>query len=277
MFKFNKKKEDSCSFDTKTNNNNNHKSNLNIGDEIIKVSNLSYSYGNDKIFYKASFSIKKGDLVAIVGPNGAGKSTLAKLLVGLLDFKNKKERNKHIKINGKIAYIPQKFNQDSNFPAKVSEILELECCICNHSKDILKSLDISSLENKQFKDLSGGQQQRVLIALALLSNPDVLILDEPTVGIDSKTQDSFYNILSKLNKNRNLTILFVTHDTSMISNYFSNILCVFDKHIIYDDAKNSHSILHGAYGCSFHEIKHNHINRDKKREKGGKKIDEGLE
>jgi len=244
------KRKESCNLEDNNN--------IKLGDKIISVKNLSYSFGGEKVFSNINFTIKKGDLVAIIGPNGAGKSTLVKLLVGLLEFKNKKNL-KFIKLKGKIAYIPQKFNQDSNFPAKVSELLELECCICKNSRNILKSLNISSLENKQFKDLSGGQQQRVLIAMALLSNPDILILDEPTVGIDTKTQEGFYKILKNLNKNRNLTILFVTHDTSMISNYFSNILCIFDKQVVYDDAKNTHSILHGAYGCDFHELKHNHL------------------
>lgn len=246
---------------------------------IINVSNLSFSFNDNLIFDNISFSIKKGDMVAIIGPNGAGKSTLVKLLIGFLkpnnqknkiNFKIKKNkdkdknkdkfRNSNLNVLGRVSYIPQKYNQDSNFPAKVKELLDLECCKCNLRDNVVSSLNISSLENSQFKDLSGGQQQRVLIAVALLSNPDILILDEPTVGIDTDSQMGFYNILKDLNTSRNLTILFITHDTSMISNYFNKTLCVYDKKICLDDAKNSHQSLHKMYGCNFHEIKHNHNN-----------------
>ncbi len=249
--------------------------------KMIEVKNLSFSY-NEKfnknkhkinnnhsnsnlnsdnyIFKNISFEIYRGDFVAIIGPNGVGKSTLIKVLTGFIKIKpDNKGKTNLIKINGRISYIPQKFNQDYNFPAKVSELLDLECCKCNLRNNILKSLDIYSIENKQFKDLSGGQQQRVLIAMSLLSNPDILILDEPTVGIDAKSQEGFYNILRDLNKNENLTILLITHDTSMISNYFNKTLCIFNKNICIDDAKNSHNNLHKIYGCNFHEIKHNHI------------------
>ncbi len=218
---------------------------------MISVDNLSFSFnGVENILENISFKIFKGDLVAIIGPNGMGKSTLIKLILGIYNSKNKKS----IFVNGRMSYIPQKFNQDVNFPATVSEILNLECCECNLRSDISSSLGIKKLEDKQFKSLSGGQQQRVFIALSLLSNPDILILDEPTIGFDTKTQEDFYVLLKKLNKERNLTILFVTHDTSMISSYFTKTLCVYNKTILIDDSKNTHIILHKTYGCSFHKI-----------------------
>jgi zinc transport system ATP-binding protein len=221
---------------------------------IISVKELSYSYSSkESILESVSFDLYKGDLIAVIGHNGSGKSTLVKLLLGLL-----KSKKNTIKLNGKISYIPQKYNQDNNFPGKVNEILELECCDCHLRGEVLEGLGISKLLNSQFKSLSGGQQQRVLIALSLLSNPDVLILDEPTVGVDIATQEEFYKLLKKLNKERNLTILFVTHDTGMISNYFSKTLCVANKHVHIDEAKNTHTLLHSVYGDSFHEIQHHH-------------------
>lgn len=221
---------------------------------IIEVKNLNFSYPNqDNILENISFKIQKKDLVAIIGHNGSGKSTLIKLLLKIL-----KQQKGTININGKLAYIPQKYNQDINFPGKVEEILELECCDCNLREEVLVNLGIQKLLNKQFKSLSGGQQQRVLIGLSLLSNPDILILDEPTVGVDTKTQEDFYKLLKKLNKERNLTILFVTHDTGMISNYFSKTICVGNKNIHIDNAKNTRSILHSVYGENFHEIHHHH-------------------
>ena len=202
-------------------------------ENVIEVKNLSYSYTNqEKILENISFTISKGDLVAIVGHNGSGKSTLIKILLGLLEHKKGK-----ISISKKRSYIPQKVNQDNNFPGKVGEILDLECCDCGLRDEVLKSLDVKKFVNKQFKTLSGGQQQRVLIALSLLSNPEILILDEPTVGVDSQTQKGFYNLLKKLNKERNLTILFVTHDTHDAKSYFSKIIHVGDKTIKIEDLK----------------------------------------
>ena len=221
---------------------------------IIDVKKLNYSYNQEEtILENVSFSIEKKDLVAIIGPNGCGKSTLIKILLGILEHKKG-----NIKIKGKLAYIPQKYNQDSNFPGKVKEILDLECCDCSLRGEVLVNLGIENLQEKQFKSLSGGQQQRVLIALSLLSNPDILILDEPTVGVDAKTQEDFYKLLKKLNKERNLTILFVTHDTGMISNYFTKTICVENKKVHIDDAKNTHSLLHSTYGDNFHELHHHH-------------------
>lgn len=219
---------------------------------IIKINNLSYSFNQqNEILKDINFEIEKGEMVAIVGPNGAGKSTLIKLIAGLIDIKDRKQ---HIKIKGKLSYIPQSFNQDPNFPAKVKEILNLECCNCSLRKDVLKSLSIEDLEDSQFKNLSGGQKQRVFIALSLLSNPDILILDEPTVGVDTKTLQEFYLLLKRLNETKNITILFVTHDTGMVSNYFTKTLCVYNKGICMDDAKHTSLLLNNTYGYNFHTI-----------------------
>jgi zinc transport system ATP-binding protein len=232
---------------------------------IINVKNLSFSYSKtNPIFNDANFEIHTGDLVAVIGPNGSGKSTLVKILSKLIS-----KQTGEISIYGKLSYIPQKFNQDTNFPAKVSELLDLECCGCELRKQVSESLNIINLEDKQFKDLSGGQQQRVLISLSLLSNPDILILDEPTVGIDRQTQEEFYKLLKDLNKQRNLTIIFVTHDTGMVSHYFDKILVVHNKHICLEDSKQTNK-----YQKSFmdnhhetHHPNHNHTYKQDKKEK----------
>lgn len=227
---------------------------------IINVKDLSFSYSKtNPIFHNANFQIHSGDLVAVIGPNGAGKSTLVKILSNLIPHQNGK-----IEILGKLSYIPQKFNQDNNFPAKVSELLDLECCGCDLRNQVSESLNIQNLENKQFKELSGGQQQRVLISLSLLSNPDILILDEPTVGIDMKTQEEFYKLLKQLNKQRNLTIIFVTHDTGMVSNYFDKILVVHNKHICLEDSKKTNKFQKSF--METHQEIHHHDTKNKKNE-----------
>lgn len=220
----------------------------------IELRDVSYSYqGQGKILDTISLDIPPGELVAIIGPNGSGKSTLIKLLTGLL-----KPSKGSVTVHGQPSYIPQKINQDVNFPAKVSEILELECCDCSDRDEILKSLDVLKFKDKQFKSLSGGQQQRVFIALSLLSNPDILILDEPTIGVDAKTQENFFKLLKRLNKERNLTILFVTHDTGMVSDYFTTVMCVHNKQLHVEKAENTKKLLKGMYASSAKEMHHHH-------------------
>lgn len=217
-------------------------------ESIINVKNLYFSYNfSDYILNNVSFSIDSGDLVGIIGPNGSGKSTLMKVLLGLLE----KEKGS-IKVGGRFSYIPQKFNQDPNFPARVDEILSLECCECNLRNRVLKSLGIENLEKKQFKSLSGGQQQRVLIALSLLSQPDILVLDEPTVGVDSKTLKEFYELLNHLNKTQKITILLVTHDTSVVSNYFTKLISISSGKVIVEEGNNLDHLLKKTYGEKFH-------------------------
>jgi zinc transport system ATP-binding protein len=240
------------------------KENYEFKKTMIDVKNLSFSYSkHNPIFKNANFEIHSGDLVAVIGPNGSGKSTLVKILSKLIP-KQKGEIN----IYGKFSYIPQKFNQDINFPAKVSELLDLECCGCELRNQVSESLNIQDLEKKQFKDLSGGQQQRVLISLSLLSNPDILILDEPTVGIDLKTQEEFYKLLKKLNKQRNLTIIFVTHDTGMVSHYFDKILVVHNKHICLEDSKQTKK-YQKTFMETHHET-HHHKTENKQENKKNK-------
>ena len=210
--------------------------------ELIRVSNLSHKYNSNYIFRNISFSILKEDSVAVIGPNGAGKSTLIKLLLGLVE-----KQEGEIAITKKVAYIPQKFNQDVNFPGRVSEILNLECCNCSNRAKILKGLGISNLMNEQFKNLSGGQQQRVVIALSMLSDPELLILDEPTIGVDEKTLIDFYELLEYLHKDRNVAILFITHDISMVEKYFTKTLCIHDNHVHIDSSKKASELLKGGH------------------------------
>lgn len=228
---------------------------------IINIENLSFSYSkSNQILNNISISIDKKDLIAVIGPNGSGKSTFVKIIAGL----NKPNKGK-VKVNGKIAYVPQKYSQDNNFPAKVSEILALECCDCSNREEIIKSLNIKEFSNKQFKDLSGGQQQRVMIALSLLSNPDIIILDEPSVGVDIQTQKEFYKLLKELNDKDDLTILFVTHDTEMVSSYFDKIICFHERHIHLDNAKNTTKALNQMYGKEFNKVVHEHTHKGDKK------------
>ncbi len=221
---------------------------------IVEVSNLFYSYDGNEVLSNISFCIKEKDFVAVIGRNGSGKTTLMKLILSLLPV-----QKGAIKLFGKsikeflewdcIGYVPQKYSIDKNFPASVDELLSLK----NNSQKakIMGMLNISGIASKKFSDLSGGQQQRVMIALSLMSNPKLLILDEPTVGVDIKAQQDFYDLLKRLNKDTSVTIVLVTHDVGLVSTYVKNVICLNGNICCCGNAHDTEKLLKKVYGKDF--------------------------
>ncbi|WML45328.1 metal ABC transporter ATP-binding protein [Neobacillus sp. PS3-40] len=219
---------------------------------IVEIKGLSYRYEKDIVLENINISIPKGSFLAIVGPNGSGKSTLLKLILGLL-----KPQKGEIKLFGdemnrfkdweKIGYVSQKANSfNTGFPASVFEVVssgltkKLGMFRFFKKEDkqkvlhALEAVDMEKYKNRNIGELSGGQQQRVFIARALVSEPQLLILDEPTVGIDVQNVNAFYQMLADLNKNRDITLLLVTHDISTISDKVTHVACL-----------NQHLYFHG--------------------------------
>jgi len=210
--------------------------------EIIDVINLSFDYAANEILRTVSFSINHGDYVGLTGYNGSGKTTLIKLILGLL-----KPSSGKILIFGKnildfndwkkIGYLPQN-TSTSNYllPATVEEIVSLGLLstkkfpriITGNDKNkiigILNDLQIADLKNKMIDQLSGGQQQRVFLARALINEPELLILDEPTSALDTNSRHIFFSYLKKINQEKKVTIVMVTHDTGQIGKYASKLL-----------------------------------------------------
>lgn len=219
-------------------------------DPVLSVKNLSFSYGSTDVLDNVSFKIERGDFVALVGPNGAGKTTLIKVILGL--------ENKclgRIKIFGTdannfnswnlIGYLPQRVNTfNPLFPATVKEVVGLGLLSqkkfpkkFNHNDEnkivsILDFLGISDLKNRPVSELSGGQQQRVFLARALVSDPEFLIMDEPSTALDPETRQSFFKLIEKLNKEKGSTIVMITHDTTQVGQ-FANKMLYLDKGVIY--------------------------------------------
>lgn len=210
--------------------------------KVIEVKNLSYSYNQKKIFSNVNFEINKGEFVKLTGPNGSGKSTLIKLLIKELNC-----YSGNIKINGininkykdwsGIAYLPQNKNEIANFPATVLEIM-LTSFYKNrflkiYSKkdkqkalNALKLVNMENYKNALISKLSGGQYQRVMIARLLAIEPKILILDEPMTGIDVKTINDIYDILKKIIKEKGVTVLMISHDTTKREAIFDRTLCL---------------------------------------------------
>jgi zinc transport system ATP-binding protein len=189
---------------------------------LIELKNLTLGYDKDVIIKNINLSIEENDFICIVGPNGSGKSTLVKGILGLIKPIKGKVIYNGLKQNC-IGYMPQETKVDSNFPASVLEIVlsgtlnQYKNLFYNkEQKEIalknLKILGIEKIKDKSFCDLSGGQRQKVLLARSLCATSKLLILDEPSNNLDSKSKMELYNTIIDLNKNYNITIIMITHD-----------------------------------------------------------------
>ncbi len=210
--------------------------------DILQVNDISFNYPDKAIIKNLSFNVEKGDFVCIVGTNGTGKSTLLKLILNLLKPDKGEifidgENSRNFKSFQKISYVSQKATDfNSGFPATVEEVVaaglypkfgflkfnKKEC-----KKKVfaaLKTVGMEEYSKKLIGLLSGGQQQRVFIAKALVNDPQIIFLDEPTVGIDVKAVDSICCLLGDLNKKFGITIIMVTHDISSIIYHSNKVL-----------------------------------------------------
>ena len=215
---------------------------------LIETKNLSLGYDNNIVLKDLNIQVEDSDFICIVGPNGSGKSTLVKGLLGLIKPK-KGEIIYNIKQNF-IGYMPQETKVDSNFPASVFEIvlsgtLNRIGLFSNYKKKEkelafknLKILGIEDLKDKSFCDLSGGQRQKVLLARSLCSTSKLLILDEPSNNLDSKSKEELYKIINDLNKKHNIAIMMITHDLDHGNLIGNKILSLRDNEIFFGTTDN---------------------------------------
>jgi zinc transport system ATP-binding protein len=245
---------------------------------IFEVHGLSYKINGSEIVKNISFVVQKGEYSALIGPNGGGKTTLIRLLLGL-----EKPSEGSIKLFGKeqsqfkawdkIGYVPQRVSQiDEYFPATVEEVVKMgrtakRGLFTRESQadrdaveTAMQKMDVLNLRHKLVGELSGGQRQRVMIARALASEPEVLILDEPNTGVDMVSQNRFYMLLRELNKKDGMTIIFITHDVGVIADDIQTMLCINQTLL---SCNNPHEVLSCSemsklYGIDAHLIHHHH-------------------
>lgn len=213
---------------------------------VVEIDHVSFAYPGNLVLDDISFSIGEGDLLGIIGPNGAGKTTLFSCMLGLLSGYSgairifgqdiKKERG----IFRNIGYIPQRKSIDPNFPATVEEIVSLGIVgskISNSKiSDALDTVGLALYKDRRIGELSGGQQQRVLIAKAILNEPKLLILDEPATGIDLETQNRFYSLLQKLNREKKIPIIWASHDLDAVNRLANRVACINRSMVFHGEA-----------------------------------------
>lgn len=215
-----------------------------MGERIIEVTNVSFERGNTRVLENINLVIERGEFLGVIGPNGAGKTTLLMIILGLIrptsgTIKLFGEDIRRFKEWYRIGYIPQHaLNFDANFPISVREVVSMgrfakKGMFRKLKKDDMKAIDealeivgMTEYRDRRIGELSGGQQQRVFIARALSSQPDLLILDEPTVGVDVIMQEDFYNFLEKLNKEKRITLMLSTHDISSVTSRVGKLACI---------------------------------------------------
>ncbi|RDB34767.1 metal ABC transporter ATP-binding protein [Exiguobacterium sp. RIT594] len=212
---------------------------------IIEIKQLTYDYPDRRVLNEVTFNVQQGQFLAIVGENGSGKSTLIKCMLGLLKPKGS------IRLFGqdqaafsdwwRISYVSQKaasFN--SGFPVTVAEVVEMGLYAKKglfrrvtkqdrqKVKTALETVGMWDRRDSKVGDLSGGQQQRVFIARALVNDPDLMILDEPTVGVDQRYVKEFYEILEELRRDKKRTFVLVTHDIHFVSKLVTDVIHLVD-------------------------------------------------
>lgn len=235
----------------------------------IQIENLDFSYGPISVLEQANLSVSDKEFICIVGPNGGGKTTLLKLLLGLIE-----PQAGSVSVFGEapmagrkwIGYLPQHAHLDARFPVTALDVVLMGRLGKTRSigpytkvdrviaQDMLHRVGLDKLSKRPLAALSGGQRQRVLIARALVSEPKLLLLDEPTSSLDDYVERELYDLLKELNKE--LTVVVVTHDISFVSSYVEKVVCVNRQVHVHPTSEIDENIIHDMYGEHVHMVRH---------------------
>ena len=239
--------------------------------DVITCHDLDFGYGDEPVLKNVNIRIPDGDFVCVVGANGSGKTTLLKLALGLLEPSRGRievfGREPH-QTRGRIGYVPQHPRLDPLFPVSALDVtlmgrLGRSSVFGNwrrrdheQARAALDEVGLADRAGHHFASLSGGQKQRVLIARALAGDPDLLLLDEPTAGLDAHVEEGFYRLLQELNQR--LTIVLVSHDLGFVSGFVRSVVCVGREVLIHPTTEITGEIIADLYGTDMRLVRHDH-------------------
>jgi len=246
------------------------------GSAVVEVRDARVSFGSAKVLRGVNLNIPKGEIVALIGPNGSGKTTLLRALLGLqkLDTGDVRLFGQPItpKTLCRVGYVPQKLMLEKTFALSVREFLALRLkqtrhwfwqsrkTVAERIRPLLVEIGVEALLDRPLAGLSGGQLQRVLIAFSLLHNLELLLLDEPTAGVDTPGEQTFYELISTIHQTHRLTVILVSHDLSMVFRHASWVYALNGKICCEGtpaDVMNADS-LKEAYGIHVSPYHHHH-------------------
>jgi zinc transport system ATP-binding protein len=236
-------------------------------DAIIEIRDVCFAFNGQPVLNDINLRVKKGAFLAMIGPNGGGKTTLLRLMLGLLS-----PHKGSVRVFGKpprdvshrIGYVPQDVHINQRFPISALDVVLMGKLKpgrgwSRHTRkdriaaqDALEKMELGAYSHRRIGELSGGQIQRVFVARALITESELLFLDEPTASIDTKGQREFYQLLKRLNES--ITIIIVSHDLMVLSAYVKSVACV-NQHLHYhDQAELTGEMLESMYNCSVEEV-----------------------
>jgi len=235
----------------------------------VKIENVSFAYNGFRVIDSVNLAVYERDFLSLVGPNAGGKTTLLKLILGLL-----KPTTGFIHVFGlppakarsRIGYMPQHANLDPLFPVSVLDVVLMGRMGNGRrfgffgkldrekAEEALRKVELQDVRNRSFSDLSGGQHQRVLIARALVTDPDLLLLDEPTSNVDAAVETELFELLNHLNEK--MTVVLVTHDLGFVSGYVKRVACVNRKVVVHATHEISGEMINELYGSEVQMVRH---------------------
>ncbi|MFH0911639.1 MAG: ABC transporter ATP-binding protein [Planctomycetota bacterium] len=239
-------------------------------DAVIAIEHLSFAYNGATVLRDADFMICRRDLVSLVGPNGGGKTTLLKLMLGLLEPTRGRVRvfgGPPEKARARLGYMPQHVLFDPEFPVTVLDVALMgrqgRRWLWPYRKGdrraacaALERVGILALRGHSFADLSGGERQRVLLARALVSDPEILLLDEPTSNVDALAEQNLHDFLRDLNET--LTIVMVSHDLGFVSSFVKTVICVNRSVVVHPTSDIDGALIRDLYGGDVRLVRHDH-------------------
>lgn len=251
-----------------------------MANNIIELKNVSFSYPHNQVLEGISFSVEEGDYVGLVGGNGSGKTTILRIMLGLLapdsgDVALFGEDIHLFRSWESIGYVPQHVSRgESSFPTTAREVIEsgrialrvswfrrrLRLSDDKRIQWALEMTETGHLKDRLIGTLSGGERQLVFIARALVSRSKLLVLDEPTTGVDAQSQERFYRLLSRLNSEHGMTIVLVSHDLEVVAREVKTVICVNRKLVCHVDSREfiEGNYLQRLYGDEMKYVHHDH-------------------